>query len=59
VRSGDTEIGTLTPNSAWRRDAAVKLPEQWPLPLKVFVIWLVIILWNRDYNAAAGAVGPG
>ena len=49
VRSGNDEIGSLSATSAWRRDAAVTLPEQWPLPLKVFVIWLVIILWNREY----------
>ena len=48
VRSGDTEIGTLALTSAWRRNAVVTLPEQWPLPLKIFVIWLTVILWRRE-----------
>ena len=55
VRSGNAEIGSLSPTSAWRREAAVKLPEQWPLPLKVFVIWLVVILWNRESSAMGSA----
>ena len=48
VRSGHTEIGTLSLTSAWRRHAAVELPEQWPLPLKIFAIWLTVILWRRE-----------
>ena len=48
VRRGDTEIGSLAPKSAWQREATVELPEQWPLPLKVFVMWLALILWNRE-----------
>jgi hypothetical protein len=55
VRSGDAEIGSLQPTSAWRRDAAVNPPEQWPLPFKVFVIWLAIIIWNRQKNAMGSA----
>jgi hypothetical protein len=53
VRAGNEEIGSVAPTSAWRRNAAVQLPPQWPLPLKVFVIWLVIILWKRADGAAA------
>ena len=55
VRSGETEIGSLAPTSAWRREAAVRLPEDWPIPIRVFVIWLAIILWKRDADAAAVA----
>ncbi len=48
VQSGGAEIGSIAPTSAWRRTAAVKLPQPWPLPLKVFVIWLAIVIWNRE-----------
>jgi hypothetical protein len=53
VRSGNSEIGSLAPRSAFGREAVATLPEPWPLPLKVFVIWLVVILWKRA--AAAGS----
>jgi hypothetical protein len=52
VRSGNAEIGSLGPRSAFGREAVATLPEAWPLPLKVFVIWLVVILWKR---AASGS----
>ena len=48
VRSGSTEVGTLAPTSSWRRTADASLPEEWPLPLKIFVIWLTVILWRRE-----------
>jgi hypothetical protein len=51
VRSGTSEIGSLDPTSVWRRDAVVTLPEQWPVPLKVFVMWLALILWRRELSA--------
>lgn len=53
VRSGNAEIGSLGPRRTFGRDAVATLPEAWPLPLKVFVIWLVVILWKRA--AAAGS----
>jgi hypothetical protein len=53
LRSGSAEIGSLAPRSALGREAVATLPEPWPLPLKVFVIWLVVILWKRA--AAAGS----
>jgi hypothetical protein len=53
LRSGNTEIGSLAPRSAFGREAIAALPETWPLPLKVFVIWLVVILWKRAANASS------
>ena len=48
VRSGGTEVGVIALTSVWRRDATATLPEQWPLPLKIFAIWLATILWKRE-----------
>jgi hypothetical protein len=53
LRSGNAEIGSLAPRSAIGREAVATLPEPWPLPLKVFVIWLVVILWKRAAAAAS------
>jgi len=52
---GDTTIGSLSPNSWLGRDATVHLPNDWPLAVKTFVVWLAIILWKRDAAAAASS----
>ena len=45
---GSRQIGSLAPNSVFTRGAAVDLPDEWPLPVRVFIIWLTVILWMRD-----------
>jgi hypothetical protein len=50
---GERRIGTITPETRWTRRATADLPPDWPLPITVFVIWLVIILWKREAAAAA------
>jgi len=52
---GTREIGALVPDSAWTRKATASLPDDWPLPLAVFAIWLTIILWKRDSDGAVVA----
>ena len=51
---GETELGSVAKTSLWTRDAAIDLPATWPLPIRVFVIWLALIMWKRDANAAGG-----
>jgi hypothetical protein len=52
---GERQIGSVSPNSMWTRDATADLPRDWPMAIKAFVIWLVIILWKRDSDSAAAA----
>jgi len=52
---GDTQIGSVARNSWWSRDSSVDLPTTWPLPIRVFVIWLVLIMWRRDANSGGGS----
>jgi hypothetical protein len=47
------EVGSLVPTGALTRKADVDLPEDWPLHLRVFVIWLAIIMWKREADSAA------
>jgi len=42
---GSRQIGSLAPNSVFARRAAVDLSDEWPLPVRVFIIWLTAILW--------------
>jgi hypothetical protein len=51
----DREIGSLSPQELCTRRAAIVLPEDLSLPVKVFIIWLAVILWKRE--AEAGAAG--
>jgi hypothetical protein len=45
---GSTEIGTLELESWWTRRATAHLPDDWPMPIKSFAVWLAIVMWKRD-----------
>jgi hypothetical protein len=47
------EIGWIAPRGFFTRVAEVNLPEYLPLPVKVFIIWLVILLWKRESDSAS------
>jgi hypothetical protein len=49
----DRRIGSITPAGMFTRKATVDLPDEMPLPIKVFLLWLTVILWKRDSEAAA------
>jgi hypothetical protein len=51
--AGSRQIGTVGPKHAFSRKAAVDLPDELPLPVRVFIIWLAAILWMRDSAGAA------
>jgi hypothetical protein len=44
---GSEKIGSIRPEDSSRR-VLVDLPEGMPLPVKAFLIWLVLILWKRQ-----------
>jgi hypothetical protein len=52
---GQREIGSLSPEGFCTRRSAIVLPEGLPVPVKVFIIWLAVILWKRE--AESGAAG--
>src|SRR5262245_28693936 len=43
LMSEDREVGWLGRDGLFTRRATVELPESLPLPVKVFIIWLVVI----------------
>ena len=47
---GERVLGTLSPPSPWTRRTTVSLPDNRPMPVKVFVAWLTIGLRLRDYG---------
>jgi len=52
---GDREVGWISPDGVFTRRATADLPEGIPLPVKVFIIWLVVILWKRESDSAAAS----
>ncbi|MEO5822170.1 MAG: hypothetical protein ABIT71_16825 [Vicinamibacteraceae bacterium] len=49
------DAGAITPAGAWTRRASASLPDTLPLPVQVFIVWLAVLLWKRDQDAAAAA----
>lgn len=49
------EAGAITPAGAWTRRASANLPEALPVPVQVFMVWLAVLLWKRDEDAATAA----
>lgn len=50
---GQNEIGSVTPDWFFTRRATALLPEALPLPLRIFILWLVIILWRREADSGS------
>ena len=45
---GGAEIGRIAPEGIFTRKARIDLPDDVPLPVQVFMFWLVVILWRRS-----------
>jgi hypothetical protein len=52
LRDGSGAVGAIAPLGIFTRRARVDLPEDLPLAVRVFIVWLAVILWRRDANAA-------
>ncbi|MDX6443946.1 MAG: hypothetical protein QOH71_1020 [Blastocatellia bacterium] len=55
LSEGGQPRGSVYPESSFTRKAVVAFPEDIPLAVRVFMFWLVMILWKRDSNAAASS----
>ena len=53
LSEGGVRVGAVYPERALTRKAVVDFPDEIPLAVKVFMFWLVMILWNRSDTAAA------
>lgn len=40
-------VGFIAPNSWFTRRGAADLPEELPIEVRVFLIWLVLVMWKR------------
>lgn len=53
VTLGEQEVGGIRPAGLFSRRTFVDLPPDWPLAVKLFVFWLVLIIWKREAAAAS------
>ena len=53
LRDGGSAIGSIIPESACCRDAQIDLPAELPLPVRLFMVWLTLLLWKRAADSAA------
>ena len=54
---GDRVVGMLSPRGIFTRRAAIELPETMPLSVRIFIIWLAVIIWKRESDAQAATAG--
>ena len=54
---GGREVGDVRPRSMWSRRGTATLPDTLPLPVRLFVLWLAVLVWKRDDEAASAATG--
>ncbi len=50
---GDREIGSIYPDHLFSRKMTVDLPEALPLAVRVFITWLVILMWKRAAQSSS------
>lgn len=56
--SGTRRIGSITPDSWIGRRARVEFAEELPPLLQAFVLWLTLLLWQREsQDSASGGAG--
>ena len=51
VLDGAKEVGSIYPIGVFTRRTHVDLPDDWPVPIQVFLFWIVFNVWKRA-NAA-------
>lgn len=56
---GRQQIGSIYPNHLFTRSATIDLPDNISLPVKVFMFWLVMILWRRASRRSASTPPSG
>lgn len=50
---GENQIGGIYPPGLFTRRANIDLPADWPLPIRIFLFWLVFLIWKRERQASA------
>lgn len=54
LQHGDRTVGTIAPLRALSRKITANLPDDLSMPVQIFILWLVILMWKRAVAAASG-----
>jgi hypothetical protein len=49
---GENQVGSVYPMGLFSRRTQIDLPNDWPLAIRGFLFWLVILAWKREEVAA-------
>lgn len=52
LTENDREVGSIAPQGFFGRQAKANLPDDLALEARVFLIWLVVVMWKRQAKAA-------
>jgi hypothetical protein len=55
LRAG-APVGSIRKRSWFSRTADVDLPQDLPLPVRIFIFWLVLLMWRRAANTSNGVL---
>ena len=50
---GGRQIGTISPCGLFTKRADIDLPREWPLANRIFMFWLVFLMWKRESQASS------
>ena len=53
LREAGSTIGSIAPERACYRQARIDLPIKLPLPLRLFMLWLTLLMWKRQADSGA------
>jgi len=48
---GSRDVGSLELQNAFTRNAVADLPHDLPLPVRAFIVWLMLISWKRAQHS--------
>jgi hypothetical protein len=54
-----SQVGSIGPTGWSGRKAEIDLPDDIPLPVQVFLFWLVVVLWRQAASRGAAAASAG
>ncbi len=57
LRRHGRDAGSIAKESWATSNLTADLPEDLPLRVRVFMVWLVLVLWKRENDSAAGSGG--
>jgi hypothetical protein len=52
LRGNGQTIGSVRPEHAFTRRAIIDLPADIALPVRIFMVWLTLVLWKREADSA-------